>query len=37
MIENSFAISATFIVYLILMLAIGVYAYKRTSNSEDYF
>ncbi|WP_188008648.1 sodium/proline symporter PutP [Grimontia hollisae] len=37
MIENSFAISATFIVYLILMLVIGVYAYKRTSNSEDYF
>lgn len=37
MLENSVAISATFIVYLILMLAIGVYAYKRTSSSEDYF
>ncbi|MBE1275608.1 sodium/proline symporter PutP [Enterovibrio baiacu] len=37
MIENSFAISATFIVYLVLMLGIGVYAYKRTANSEDYF
>ncbi|MFD2176156.1 sodium/proline symporter PutP [Veronia pacifica] len=37
MIENSFAVSATFVAYLALMLAIGVYAYKRTSNSEDYF
>lgn len=30
--ENSFAITTTFIVYLILMLAIGVYAYQRTKN-----
>ncbi|MBD1577832.1 MULTISPECIES: sodium/proline symporter PutP [Vibrio] len=37
MIENSFAISGTFIAYLILMLAIGYYAYKRTANSTDYF
>ncbi|WP_394208846.1 sodium/proline symporter PutP [Enterovibrio calviensis] len=37
MIENSVAISATFIVYLVLMLGIGIYAYKRTSSSEDYF
>ncbi|OOE54272.1 sodium/proline symporter PutP [Salinivibrio kushneri] len=37
MIDNSYAISATFLAYLIMMLAIGVYAYKRTSNSEDYF
>lgn len=37
MIENSFAITGTFIAYLILMLAIGVIAYKRTSNSSDYF
>ncbi|WP_283132210.1 sodium/proline symporter PutP [Enterovibrio norvegicus] len=37
MIENSFAISATFIVYLVMMLGIGVYAYKRTASSEDYF
>jgi len=37
MIENSFAISATFVAYLIVMLSIGIYAYKRTSNSEDYF
>ncbi|QUJ69712.1 sodium/proline symporter PutP (plasmid) [Photobacterium sp. GJ3] len=37
MIENSFAITGTFIVYLIAMLAIGYYAYKRTANSSDYF
>ncbi len=35
--ENSFAIMATFIVYLVAMFAIGYYAYKRTSNSADYF
>ncbi|MBD1571987.1 sodium/proline symporter PutP [Vibrio sp. S17_S38] len=35
--DNSWAISGTFIAYLILMLAIGYYAYKRTSNSTDYF
>jgi sodium/proline symporter len=37
MIENNFAITATFIAYLALMLFIGYYAYKRTSNSSDYF
>ncbi|MDO6468037.1 sodium/proline symporter PutP [Neptunomonas phycophila] len=37
MIENSGAIIGTFIVYLGLMLAIGVYAYRRTANSSDYF
>lgn len=37
MIENNFAITATFITYLALMLFIGYYAYKRTSNSSDYF
>ncbi|MEJ2763611.1 sodium/proline symporter PutP [Photobacterium sp. MCCC 1A19761] len=37
MIENSFAITGTFIVYLIAMMAIGYYAYKRTSDSSDYF
>ncbi len=37
MIENSFAITSTFIAYLILMVAIGVIAYKRTVNSTDYF
>lgn len=37
MIENSFAITGTFIVYLIGMMAIGYIAYKRTANSADYF
>ncbi|MEL0638164.1 sodium/proline symporter PutP [Marinomonas sp. TI.3.20] len=38
MIENSsFAISFTFLAYLIVMLGIGLYAYKLTSSSEDYF
>ena len=37
MIENSFAITSTFIAYLAIMLAIGYYAYKRTSNATDYF
>ncbi|WP_406734826.1 sodium/proline symporter PutP [Vibrio scophthalmi] len=35
--ENSFAITTTFIAYLVLMLAIGVFAYLRTKNSTDYF
>ncbi|MFA0413066.1 sodium/proline symporter PutP [Vibrio renipiscarius] len=35
--ENSFAITTTFVAYLILMLAIGVIAYQRTKNSTDYF
>ncbi|SBS25800.1 Sodium/proline symporter [Marinomonas spartinae] len=38
MIENSsYAIGFTFLAYLIVMLAIGLYAYKLTSSSEDYF
>ncbi|WP_022942660.1 sodium/proline symporter PutP [Psychromonas hadalis] len=37
MIENNFAITATFIAYLGLMLYIGYYAYQRTANSSDYF
>lgn len=37
MIENSLAISGTFMVYLIGMLTIGYVAYKRTANSADYF
>ena len=37
MIENSGAIIGTFLVYLAMMLGIGVYAYKRTANSSDYF
>ena len=35
--ESSSAILITFIVYLALMLFIGFRAWKRTSNSEDYF
>ncbi|MDG3086296.1 sodium/proline symporter PutP [Vibrio hannami] len=34
---NSFAITATFVAYLIMMLVIGYVAYKRTSSSSDYF
>jgi len=37
MIENNVAITATFIAYLILMMGIGYYAYKRTVDSTDYF
>jgi len=37
MIDNSLAISGTFIIYLALMMAIGYYAYRRTVNSADYF
>ncbi|WP_027853759.1 sodium/proline symporter PutP [Marinobacterium litorale] len=37
MIESNLAIYGTFIVYLILMLAIGYYAYMRTASSSDYF
>ncbi|CAM4171886.1 sodium/proline symporter PutP [Vibrio agarivorans] len=34
---NSFAITTTFIAYLLVMLGIGVVAYMRTKNSTDYF
>ncbi|GAA0793809.1 sodium/proline symporter PutP [Marinobacterium sediminicola] len=37
MIENNYAVYGTFVVYLILMLAIGVIAYQRTASSSDYF
>ena len=37
MIESNLAIYGTFIVYLILMLAIGYYAYMRTASTSDYF
>ncbi|WP_413112469.1 sodium/proline symporter PutP [Thaumasiovibrio sp. DFM-14] len=37
MIENSLAISATFIAYLVMMLSIGLVAYRKTHNSSDYF
>ncbi|QUM83526.1 MULTISPECIES: sodium/proline symporter PutP [unclassified Moritella] len=37
MIENNFIITATFLVYLAVMLGIGVYAYRQTKSSTDYF
>jgi sodium/proline symporter len=37
MIENNYIITATFIFYLFVMMGIGVYAYKKTSTSTDYF
>ncbi len=37
MTDSSYAVSITFIVYLVLMLGIGIYAYLKTKNSEDYF
>lgn len=37
MIETNFAITATFIAYLLLMMGIGYYAYQRTVDSTDYF
>ncbi|NLS11941.1 sodium/proline symporter PutP [Vibrio sp. SM6] len=37
MIEDSLAITTTFIAYLIIMVGIGVFAYLKTKNSSDYF
>ena len=38
MIDNAnYAICFTFLAYFIVMFGIGLYAYKLTSNSEDYF
>ena len=37
MVESNYAITGTFLVYLVAMMAIGYYAYKRTANSADYF
>ncbi len=36
MIENSLAVGATFVVYIVGMLAIGYIAWKRTQNLSDY-
>ncbi len=35
--ESSLSIIATFIVYIAMMLYVGYWAYKRTSNASDYF
>ncbi|CAH0991883.1 Osmoregulated proline transporter OpuE [Sinobacterium norvegicum] len=37
MIEENAAVTAAFVVYLAVMLAIGLYAAKYTETSEDYF
>jgi sodium/proline symporter len=37
MIEENAAITAAFIIYLLAMLAIGLYASRFTETSEDYF
>ena len=37
MVETNAAISATFLVYLALMLGIGVWAYQSTKGSSGYF
>jgi sodium/proline symporter len=37
MLEATGVVSATFIIYLALMLAIGWYAYRRTASTSDYF
>ncbi|MYL24189.1 sodium/proline symporter PutP [Vreelandella massiliensis] len=36
MVENNIAIAFTFVAYLLLMLVIGIIAYKRTTNLSDY-
>lgn len=33
---NLFVVGATFVVYLIVMLGIGILAYRRTANLSDY-
>ena len=37
MIQSNFTIIVIFVLYLVMMLTIGLMAYKRTSNTEDYF
>ena len=34
--QNVFVVGVTFVVYLVLMLWLGLVAYKRTSNLSDY-
>lgn len=36
MIENTVAVTWTFILYLAVMLALGIIAYMRTQNLSDY-
>ena len=37
MVENSMVVTATFILYLVMMMGIGYIAFRRTVNSSDYF
>jgi sodium/proline symporter len=37
MVETNAAITATFFVYLALMIGIGVWAYQSTKSSSGYF
>ncbi len=37
MVESGLAITATFFAYLVLMLGIGAWAYRRTADSSGYF
>ncbi|SEI71072.1 sodium/proline symporter [Allopseudospirillum japonicum] len=37
MIETHVAVYGTFLLYLVVMLGIGFYAYQKTANSSDYF
>ena len=37
MIENNITIIVMFVLYLAMMMAIGLIAFKRTSNTADYY
>ena len=37
MIENNITIIVMFVLYLVMMMAIGLIAFKRTSNTADYY
>ena len=37
MIGNNITIIVVFILYLLMMLVIGIVAFKRTSNTADYY
>ncbi|MGN1032072.1 MAG: sodium/proline symporter PutP [Intestinibacter sp.] len=37
MVQNNLTIIVIFVLYLVMMLLIGLMAYKKTSNTEDYF
>ena len=37
LVESNLTIIVIFVLYLVMMLAIGLMAYKKTSNTEDYF